>query len=251
MDRQQDILDTLTLSLIPQVGNVTFEQLVNLFKSPKNVLNATKGDFKAHNCDPQIINNILNNKDQALSTAEKELNFLEKNNSRTFVKTDPDYPYRLQQCHGAPNILFGLGNFNSNQKHCMAIVGTRRCTDYGKKMVEKIVGELAENMSDLQIISGLASGIDTYAHQAAVNNHVETVGILGNGLNKIYPAANKRLAKQMLDKKVLIPPVNLSECFYLKDFRIFISPLTPPFISPISLPSPLTLSHVIFHSFIS
>ena len=204
MDRQQEILYTLTLSLIPQVGNVTFEQLVNLFKSPKNVLDATKGDFKAHKCNTLIINNILNNKDQALATAEKELNFIEKNNIQAILKTDSDYPYRLQQCHGAPNILFGLGNFNSNQKHSIAIVGTRRCTDYGKKMVEKIVGELSESISNLQIISGLASGIDTYAHQAAVNNNVETIGILGNGLNRIYPAANKRLAQQMLENGGLL-----------------------------------------------
>lgn len=106
-----------------------------------------------------------------------------------------DFPESLQEIHNPPKKLFYRGDLTLLEKPCISIVGTRRMSEYGRYMTEKIVGELS--CADLVIVSGLAKGIDSIAHQAALDNSMKTIAVLGSGLSCIYPRENAALADEI------------------------------------------------------
>ena len=128
---------------------------------------------------------------------DNELNAAAKNNVSYCFFTDADYPKRLLRCNDAPYMFCYKGSNQFNVEKTLAIVGTRHATSYGKDVVGRIVSELSSH--NISIISGLAIGIDTFAHEAALENHLHTVGVMGSGFGNIYPTANKKLAKKMTD----------------------------------------------------
>lgn len=113
--------------------------------------------------------------------------------SKTLKFTDKEYPQLLKQVYRPPQALFYRGNLGILEKPSIAIVGTRRPTEYGEYMAEKIVKELS--VLDVNIVSGLAKGIDTIAHETALECGLSTIAILGSGIENIYPPANIKLAK--------------------------------------------------------
>ncbi len=110
--------------------------------------------------------------------------------------TDPAYPTRLLKHRNAPALLFYKGTADLNAPKILAVVGTRKPTEYGKQVTEKIIGSLA--LPDLVIISGLAYGIDAAAHKSALRHGLSTIGVLGHGLDRIYPQQHAGLARNML-----------------------------------------------------
>ena len=134
-----------------------------------------------------------------LNTAEKELEFIEKNNIKPIYWGSQEYPYRLSECDDAPLVLFSLGNTDFNAKHIVSIVGTRHASEYGKGLCENFVADLANFLPGTLIVSGLAYGIDVCAHRAALKAGLPTVGILAHGLDRLYPNAHRTTAKQMLE----------------------------------------------------
>jgi DNA processing protein len=103
----------------------------------------------------------------------------------------------LKQCHDSPLMLYYKGTADLNAPKIVAMVGTRKATEYGRDMCRKIVEGLIEH--NVLIVSGLAYGIDTWSHKAALDNKLETVGVLGHGLDRIYPFANRSLAEKMTE----------------------------------------------------
>lgn len=134
--------------------------------------------------------------------AEKEISFLERNEIKPLFFLDKDYPTRLKQCGDSPLMLYYKGNVDLNQGKVVAVVGTRTPTDEGKDICNRFVEDLLPY--NVLILSGLAYGIDTWSHHAAVKNNMQTVAVLGNGLDKIYPATNTRLARDMIKNGGLI-----------------------------------------------
>lgn len=133
--------------------------------------------------------------------AEAELAFMERGGIEGLYFADKDrYPHRLAQCEDAPAMLYKLGSCNLDAAHTVAIVGTRRCTQYGNNMAGEIVKRLAASVKDLVIVSGLAYGIDIAAHRAAMEAGVPTVGVLAHPLNKIYPPEHRQSAVQMIER---------------------------------------------------
>lgn len=128
--------------------------------------------------------------------AEKELAFLEKYKVQPLFFTDPAYPSRLLRHRNAPALLFYKGTADLNAPKILAVVGTRTPTEQGKQIAEKIIGSLA--LKDLLIISGLAYGIDAAAHKSALRHELPTIGVLGHGLDRIYPQQHAGLARTML-----------------------------------------------------
>jgi len=126
-----------------------------------------------------------------------ELNLSAKNNISYCFFSDSDYPKRLLRCNDAPYMFCYKGSNQFNVEKTVAIVGTRHATSYGKDVVRRIVSDLSSH--NISIISGLAVGIDTSAHESALDYHLHTIGVLGSGLGNIYPASNKKLAKKMTD----------------------------------------------------
>jgi DNA processing protein len=123
------------------------------------------------------------------------------------------YPEILGQIYDPPKKLWYKGRLEVLNKPCIAVVGTRRPSEYGEFMAEKIVSELAD--FDVVIVSGLARGIDTIAHETALKNEMPTIAILGSGIEHIYPKENKKLAEQIIENGLILsefeefdPPIN-------------------------------------------
>ncbi len=117
---------------------------------------------------------------------------------KTVSINDKNYPMLLKKIKDAPRILYFRGKIK-NEENCFAIVGTRMASVYGKQIVLEIAGDLAE--AGLTIVSGLAPGIDTFAHQAAMERKKRTIAVLGTGLDEksIYPQSNLKLVKKILE----------------------------------------------------
>ena len=129
---------------------------------------------------------------ELLEKAQKEADFVIKNNISVAYFTDSDYPERLSHAQDAPILLFSKGTCNLNASKVISIVGTRHATAYGKHFCETFISELKELVDDVVIVSGLAYGIDIYAHRAALANDIPTAAVLAHGLNTIYPATHRK-----------------------------------------------------------
>ena len=137
---------------------------------------------------------------EAIEHARKELDFIEKHNIGTYFYKDANYPYRLANCVDAPIILYTKGNVNLDNKHMLSIVGTRMPSERGKDWCRRLVLDLAQQVPDLTIVSGLAYGIDIVAHRAAIESGIPTIIVPAHGLDRIYPAVHRNVAIQTLEK---------------------------------------------------
>ncbi|HTO38876.1 MAG TPA: DNA-processing protein DprA [Brumimicrobium sp.] len=134
---------------------------------------------------------------KALNRAEPILNFIEKHDIKTVFFSDKDYPKRLKECGDSPILMYYKGNFDFNKKRTIAIVGTRNMTDYGRQIINELLTAIAPY--DVQVVSGLAHGVDGYTHQKCLELGISTIGVLGHGLDRVYPAQNRKLAIKMMN----------------------------------------------------
>lgn len=114
-------------------------------------------------------------------------------------KTDKRYPQRLLDIKNSPKVLYVEGDYSLLNKKSLAIVGSRNASSYGIKYAKEFASKISKR--NITIISGLALGIDTVAHQFSMNNTGKTIAVLGGGLNRIYPRENAELYKQILEKR--------------------------------------------------
>lgn len=192
---QPDLLYQLALTKVPYIGYVHAKILALHFGSAAAVFKANKSLLEKIEGIGEIrVNSIKAFKD--FKKVEEEIAFIQKYKIKTFFITDKEYPQRLLNCYDPPTILFYKGNADLNASRVVGIVGTRGNTEYGKQFTENFVKDLAS--SDVLVMSGLAFGIDAIAHKAALKNKLLTVGVLGHGLDTIYPEENSGLAKEMI-----------------------------------------------------
>lgn len=185
----------LALTLIPNIGDVQAKILVQHFGQASDIFKAKKSGLEKLDGIGEVRAASIKSFSE-FHLAEAEIKFIEKYKIRTFFLTDEAYPKRLLNCYDSPTLLFYKGDADLNASRIVAVVGTRSNTDYGKAFTEKLVKELAQQ--NILIVSGLAYGIDALAHKAAIKNGLPTVGVVGHGLAKIYPAQNADLAKEMI-----------------------------------------------------
>ncbi|MBQ6750434.1 MAG: DNA-processing protein DprA [Bacteroidaceae bacterium] len=136
--------------------------------------------------------------DNAVQRAEKEMEFVEKKGVKVLTLHDDDYPQRLKECEDAPLLLYYFGTADLNSSHIINIVGTRKCSEYGRELCNAFVADLKRCCPDVVIVSGLAYGIDICAHRAALNNGMVTLGVLAHGLDMIYPSMHRSVAAEMV-----------------------------------------------------
>ncbi len=139
---------------------------------------------------------------EALQAAEEELNFIHKKGIQTYFYTDVDYPRRLKQCEDAPILLYGKGSLDMNPLKTVAVVGTRNATPYGIQVCEELIQSFIGQ--NILVVSGMAYGIDICIHQLCVKHGIPTIGVLGHGLDRLYPQAHSSIAKRMLEKGGLL-----------------------------------------------
>lgn len=195
------LLYQLAITLIPGIGDVNGKNLVAYCGSPEAVFNEKKPALmKIPGIGISTVNNILSH--HVFHRAEEEIAFIGKHKIKPVFYTDPEYPARLFQCDDGPMMLFYKGTANLNTNRVIAIVGTRRATNYGKSRCDEIVGSLKEK--NVLVVSGLAYGIDSCAHRKSLDYGLETVGVLGHGLDRIYPGQNTKLAEKILGQGGLL-----------------------------------------------
>ena len=114
----------------------------------------------------------------------------------------PDYPARLKEIYDHPPVLYVRGSFLPEDEWCLAVVGTRRPTVYGRQVTEEIVAELVR--SKIPIVSGLAKGIDSVVHQSALLAGGRSIAVFGSGLDIVYPAENASLARRIIEQGALV-----------------------------------------------
>ncbi|MDQ3278008.1 MAG: DNA-processing protein DprA [Bacteroidota bacterium] len=190
-----ELLYQLALPLVPNIGDVHAKTLVQHFGDATSV-------FKAKQATLEKIEGIGEVRAKAIKqfddfhVAETELKFIEKYKIRPLFLNNEGYPKRLLNCYDSPTLLFYRGEADLNTAKMVALVGTRSNTEYGKAFTESLVQELAAQ--GVVVVSGLAFGIDAIAHKAALKYGTPTVGVVGHGLNKIYPSQHAGLAKEMI-----------------------------------------------------
>jgi DNA processing protein len=194
----EELQQQIALTFIPQVGSVTAKLLVSYCGGAAEVFKASKQDLlKIPGIGPLIAENIRSSK--PLLQAEKELEFMNQHGIEAVFYSEEKFPVRLKQLPDAPTILYFKGSsldlFNKNR--VLAIVGTRKPTDYGKQCCEEFV-EGMQPYAPL-IVSGLAYGIDVTAHKKAVAMGIPNIGVLGHGLGMLYPEEHRSVAMKMIE----------------------------------------------------
>jgi DNA processing protein len=188
----------IALGLIPRIGDINARKLVSHFGNVEAVFSEPyRNLIKIPGIGSGIAKYISDR--SYLETAEKEAEYVTKNNIRTFFYLDSDYPFRLRQCDDSPVVFFFRGTSNLDSPKILSVVGTRNATTHGKELCAKILEGLAGGHPDLIIVSGLAYGIDIAAHKAALANNLETIGVLAHGFKTIYPAIHASTSKAMLN----------------------------------------------------
>ncbi len=197
----KDLLYKIGLTFIDHVGHITSKVLISYCGSAEAVFNEKKQNLlKIPDIGEKTAEAIVNQ--DILHLAEKELKYIEQNNVTPLFYLDKNYPLRLKQCPDCPVVLYYKGTANLDAERIVAIVGTRNATEYGKKMCTDLVEGLKD--SNALIISGLAYGIDAASHKAALKYNLPTVGVIGHGLDSMYPAEHYNLSQKMLENGGLL-----------------------------------------------
>jgi DNA processing protein len=191
----------IALTLIPKIGDVHAKALVNRFGNATSIFTANKKELENMEGIGSIRADSIK-KFNNFQRCEDEIKFIEKYKITPLFLTDKNYPQRLLHCYDSPTLLYYRGNADLNHSKIISIVGTRNYSEYGKLITEKLIAELEQE--NILIVSGLAFGIDTIAHKAALKNNLLTLGVLAHGLDRIYPIQNKTLAKQLITKGGLL-----------------------------------------------
>ena len=190
------LLYEVALTLVPGVGDVNAKKLIAYCGGAEAVFKEKKKNLlHISGIGERTVESIVSQ--NVLPRAERELDFAERNGIRILYYLNHDYPKRLQHCYDSPIIMYCKGVTDLNVSRIVGIVGTRNITDYGKMLTERIVEQLADDK--VLVVSGLAYGVDTYAHNAALKNKLETAAVLAHGFQTIYPPLNKNLARKIVD----------------------------------------------------
>jgi DNA processing protein len=197
----KDLLYKIGLTFIDHVGHITSKVLISYCGSAEAVFKEKKQNLLKIPDIGEITAEAIVKQD-ILHLAEKEIKFIDRNKITPLFYLDKAYPLRLKQCADCPVVLYYKGNTNLDAERIVAIVGTRNATDYGKKMCSNLVEGLKD--SGILIVSGLAYGIDAASHKAALQYGLPTVGVVGHGLDSIYPPEHNNLAQKMLDNGGLL-----------------------------------------------
>ena len=173
-----DLKYHVAFSQINRLGSKKFQQLKNYFSDISFAWTAGQTELLRAGLDEQIVQEIILCRHDI--DPDLEMEKLQKENVNVVALSDDHYPKLLKEIHLPPFILYYKGNLDYLHEQALAVVGTRKVSSYGKIITEQIVGELARQ--DLIIVSGLAEGVDSIAHGAAVQNKKTTVAVLGSGL---------------------------------------------------------------------
>lgn len=185
----------IALTFIKSIGPVMAKNLLAYCGSAEAVFSASRKQLlQIPGIGDKTVDAILNT--DALKRAEQELLFVERHGIEVLFFTDENYPRRLKNCFDAPILIYFKGKADLNHPRIISIVGARNATDYGKALCRQLCEVLAPYQ--VLIVSGLAYGIDVTAHKECISNKMATIGVLGHGLDRLYPQIHKSIAQKMV-----------------------------------------------------
>lgn len=187
-------------SLVPGIGRVKLAQLENYFKNLENAWEATQSELKQAGLDNGAIKAVTSCRPKI--SLEAEMEKLERYGVRALSCNDPAYPARLKEIYDYPPLLYVRGSLLPEDELCLAVVGTRRATVYGRQIAEEITTDLAQGK--ITVVSGLAKGIDTIAHRSAIAAGGRSIAVFACGLDTVYPSENAGLARDILQHGALV-----------------------------------------------
>ena len=200
----ETLFHELALTLLPGIGPQLTRQLMSYGGSAKNVLMMPPGKLRRIPGvgDATIKTLIGTEREKALRKAESDLKKADKDGVEIIFYTSKRFPSRLKLIPDAPAILYYQGTADLNAPKTVALVGTRQATEYGREQTERIIKGLLPHRP--LVVSGLAYGIDIMAHRAALQEGLETVGVMATGLDILYPAAHRKTAEKMREQGGLL-----------------------------------------------
>ncbi|MEK6410316.1 MAG: DNA-processing protein DprA [Acidobacteriota bacterium] len=211
-ESQNSVRDWIALSFIVGVGSRTAAMLIDRFGSPTSVFDASAHSLESAGLRRETIEAIKSSEPREKAT--REIEQLAGLGGEALILNDERYPALLRETYDPPIVIYFLGAFaTALSQPAVAIVGSRRCSTYGRNVAEKLSRELAER--GVTIVSGLARGIDSAAHRGALDGGGLTVGVMGTGLDAVYPKENRKLAARIAEQGALVtefplttPPVS-------------------------------------------
>lgn len=184
------------ITLIKEIGIKRYINLITEFKTRKNIFYASKKELmKVKLINENICNDILNIEKRKI--AKKYLYYMEQNQIDIISIEEKEYPSNLREIYNPPICLYIRGNKNIFKNVGIGVIGCRECSDYGKNVAQKFSYDLASK--NINIVSGLAKGIDSYAHLGALYCKGLTTAVLGSGVDIIYPKENYYLVTKILE----------------------------------------------------
>jgi DNA processing protein len=187
-------------NLIKGIGAVRMQALIDHFDDLESAWKAAPADLAGAGLSLKLIERIVQAREQV--DLEKVWAKIESQGIKILTWKDEAYPGRLKEIEQPPPVLYVRGEYLPDDLFAVAIVGTRRVTPYGRQITEELSSYLASN--GITVISGLARGVDVIAHQTALKAGGRTIGVLGSGVDKIYPPEHRQLAERMMDSGAIV-----------------------------------------------
>jgi DNA processing protein len=197
---KQEIKYWVGFSLIPGVGRVRLSQLESHFGNLESAWKAGPVELRRSGLDAGTIESITTSRPKI--SLDSEMEKLDRYGVKVVTCHDADYPARLKEIYDYPPLLYIRGSLAAQDEWCLAVVGTRRATVYGRQVTEEIVADLAR--SKITIVSGLAKGVDSIAHHAALEADGRTLAVFACGLDIVYPSENVNLARRIMQQGAII-----------------------------------------------
>lgn len=200
----QETLYMMALAQVPSVSQTNLHLLIDELGTATAIYENRKSLKELLPAASQKTLDALASIDNHLKRAEEELQFCKEGKIQCLGINDNNYPQRLKDCNDAPILLYYRGSANLNTQHIVSMVGTRQITAYGKDLCRTFVRDLKQLCPDTLVVSGLAYGVDIHCHKAALEEGLDTVGVLAHGMDQIYPRMHRDTAKQMLTQGGLL-----------------------------------------------
>jgi DNA processing protein len=213
---QEETLHWLALRLVPGLGTLGARKLLEKLNTPMAIFRASVSELEAAGVSPAVARNVASgcSFDEAVDQQHKVLN----SGVQIITFHDECYPRRLRDIFDPPMVLFSKGRTELLDSDAIAVVGTRRPTPYGLAATERLSADLAK--AGLTIVSGMARGIDTAAHRAALAENGSTIAVFGCGIDVIYPPENRRLYDQIAERGLMLSEFPLGAPAYPQNFPI-------------------------------